>query len=278
MIHNKRLRACAFPVFMFIILISFSACPSYEALQTVDIICIGAEEGLGCIGLKVNSDKEPITVTISTADGSNITVEGCKKTAIKSGVETTLYSTDADKIILKGKITDSTIHGAITTAAIGGDTPRTISLKGCKSLWRFNCYTKKLSSVNVQNCINLKSVDCSRNKITELNIKGCRTLKRLNCAYNKLEELDIQDCIGLKELKCQGNQLNGAAFITICNNLPTQTKTEKSVCILYTEEVESFEGNVSDFSQPAALKHAFEAAKNKGWILKKQTETGETEL
>ena len=110
--------------------------------------------------LTLSPDKLTIEVKAKTEDGSNITVEGCNETTLKSNVKTELHATGTT-VILKGNIT-------------GLD---------CSSNY-YNMWS--VTALNVQGLTALKELDCSYNQLTSLNVQDCTSLRRLYCTENKL--------------------------------------------------------------------------------------------
>ena len=88
----------------------------------------------GGASLILSPDNLTIKVKAKTADGSAITVEGCKETTLASEAETTLTATGTT-VILKGKITN------------------------------LNCGNNKLTALNVQGLTTLKQLGCFGNKL-----------------------------------------------------------------------------------------------------------------
>ena len=96
-----------------------------------------------------------IRVVAKTADGSDITVEGCTETTLASNTQTRLHATGT-KVILKGNITE------------------------------LSCGSNKLAALNVQGLTSLQELYCGDNQLPELNVHGCTSLKKLKCLSNKL--------------------------------------------------------------------------------------------
>ena len=109
--------------------------------------------------LILSPDHLTISVEAKTADGSDIAVEGCEETTLKSDEWTNLHA-KGTKVILKGKITELT------------------------------CGNNKLTSLNVQGLTSLQWLDCgnrgSRGYLTELNVQGCTALKYMWFHSNQL--------------------------------------------------------------------------------------------
>ncbi len=165
-------------------------------------------------------DKKDIELTVTTSDGSDIAVEGCTETKIKSGTKTTVHAKGI-KVILKGKITKLNclnnklqalnVQGCTNLQDLycGGNQLRELNVQGCTNLHNLGVvYNKKLIKVNAQGCTNLQKIECPNvNSLNELNIQGCTNLQFLYCSFNSLTKLDVQGLINLKSLLCTGNKL-----------------------------------------------------------------------
>ena len=90
--------------------------------------------------LTLSSDSSVLNVTVKTADGSPVTVEGCSETTLTSGTETTL-SARSTRVTLTGNITELT----------------------CK---KAKYYGSELTALNVQGCIALGYLECCGNNLT----------------------------------------------------------------------------------------------------------------
>ena len=201
----------------------------------------------GGASLILSPDNLTIKVKATTADGSAITVEGCKETELASDVETTLNA-KGTKVILKGKITE------------------------------LSCGRNKLTALNVQGLTYLQELKCSENQLTELDVEDLISLQELYCGDNQLPELNVHGCTSLKKLKCLSNKLNAKAMTALLNALPAREAGGGAFAVLYTEETDIPEGNHKDYSQPEDLKKAFEGAKKRNWTLMKLDHRGKQEV
>jgi len=266
----------------------------------------GTDEGVRSwtAELTLSSDTLGIKVTVTTDDGTPVTVEGCTETELKSGTATDLHA-NGTRVKLTGKITGLScddnklaaldVHGctALTGLSCDGNEQLTsLNVQGCTALTGLSCQNNGLSSLDVHGCTALGSLRCDENKLTSLNVQGCTVLSWLGCAGNQLETLNVQSCTALSMLSCaknkltslnvQGctslgkldcydNKLNAAAFTKILNDLPVHAGGQ---CTLYTEQTGVTEGNCKDFtsaSAPADLKAAFTKAKTeKEWKMYKR--------
>ena len=193
----------------------------------------------GGASLILSPDTLNIKVEAKTADGSDIAVEGCAETTLKSDVWTELHA-KGTTVTLKGKITE------------------------------LNCSDNKLTELNVQGLTALQKLDCFYNELTELNVQDLTKLQVLHCYYNKLTELNVQGLTSLQVLYCDRNKLNVEAMTKLLNALPAREASDDAKAILYNEGTSEVEGNCKDFTQSEDLKKAFDEAKGtKHWALKK---------
>jgi hypothetical protein len=147
--------------------------------------------------LTLDPAKKDINVTVSTADGSEIKVEGCTEQTLASGDETTLNAT-GEKVTLIGKI----IRIDCSKNQLTG-----LDLHECTSLQRLNCSINQLSSLNVKGLTALQDVNCCVNALPELDVQGLTALQELYCNKNQIKTLNMHGCVALKMLNCGGNQL-----------------------------------------------------------------------
>ena len=152
--------------------------------------------------LTLDPNKLTINVKARTADGSDIAVEGCNETTLKSNVKTELHATGTT-VILKGNITglncSSNYYNMWSVTAL--------NVQGLTALKELDCSYNKLTELNVQGLTALKELDCSYNQLTELNVQGLTALKELWCGNNQLTSLDVQGLTALKDIRCFDNQL-----------------------------------------------------------------------
>jgi len=251
--------------------------------------------------LTLDPNKLTIRVMAKTEDGSDIAVEGCNETTLRSDKYTELQA-KGTVVILKGKIIEVECSRNQLTA---------LNVQGCASLQRLHCSYNQLTALNVQDLTALKELYCQHNRLTSLNVQGCTALQALTCNnnelhelgvqgltslqylgcdWNKLTALNVQGLTALRELSCEsnqlsalnvqgltelrkfyccGNQINAKWMTKLLNALPTRNSGDNARAVLYTEKTGVEEGNHKDFSQPAELKAAFDGAKKRGWTLKK---------
>ena len=260
----------------------------------------------GGASLILSPDNLTINVGAMTEDGSDIAVEGCEETTLKSDDYTELHATGT-KVILKGNITELSC-GSNKLAALNvqgltalqwlwcynNQLPE-LNVQGLTSLWRLECsenqltalnvqgltslkmlgcYSNQLTALNVQGCASLQELSCHKNQLTELNVQGLTALKELDCSDNQLTSLNVQDCTSLRRLYCTENKLNAQAMTALLNALLARKAGDNAEAVLYAEMTGATEGNCKDFSQPAELKKAFDDAKNRNWKLKKYNANG----
>ena len=197
----------------------------------------------GGASLILSPNKLTIKVSAKTADGSDVQVEGCTETTLKSDVWTALHA-KGTSVVLKGKIIE------------------------------LSCGGNKLTALNVQGLTALQKLYCYYNQLTELNVQGLTALQVLYCENNKLTELNVQGCTALKYLLCYSNQLTAQAMTALLNALPAREAGDNATATLYTEMTGKPEGNCKDFTQPAELKAAFDGAKSRNWKLQKRNASG----
>ena len=203
----------------------------------------GTDEGVRpwTAELTLSSDTLGIKVTVTTDDGTPVTVEGCTETELKSGIETDLNA-NGTRVKLTGKITGLScgsnkltglnvqggetalkdlrcddnklaaldVHGctALTGLSCDGNKQLTsLNVQGCTALTNLSCENNGLSSLDVHGCTALGSLRCDENKLTSLNVQGCTVLSRLGCAGNQLETLNVESCTALSMLSCAKNKL-----------------------------------------------------------------------
>ncbi|WP_315326335.1 leucine-rich repeat domain-containing protein [Treponema socranskii] len=203
----------------------------------------GTDEGVRpwTAELTLSSDTLGIKVTVTTDDGTPVTVEGCTETELKSGTATDLHA-NGTRVKLTGKITGLScgsnkltglnvqggktalkdlrcddnklaaldVHGctALTGLSCDGNKQLTsLNVQGCTALTGLSCQNNGLSSLDVHGCTALGSLRCDENKLTSLNVQGCTVLSWLGCAGNQLETLNVEGCTALSMLSCAKNKL-----------------------------------------------------------------------
>jgi regulator of chromosome condensation, RCC1 (fragment) len=203
----------------------------------------GTDEGVRSwtAELTLSSDTLGIKVTVTTDDGTPVTVEGCTETELKSGTATDLHA-NGTRVKLTGKITGLScgsnkltglnvqggktalkdlrcddnklaaldVHGctALTGLSCDGNEQLTsLNVQGCTALTNLSCQNNGLSSLDVQGCTALGSLRCDENKLISLNVQGCTALTSLSCQNNGLSSLDVHGCTALGSLRCDENKL-----------------------------------------------------------------------
>ena len=244
----------------------------------------------GGASLILSPDKLTIKVKAKTEDGSDVQVEGCIETTLKSNVETELHA-KGTTVILKGKIIELDFSGtlynrqSLTALNVQGLTALQVlncsynqltelNVQGCTSLQVLLCWSNQLPELNVQGLTALDWLNCSDNQLPELNVQGLTALQWLVCWRNQLPELNVQGLTSLKLIYCHNNKLNAQAMTALLNALPAREAGDDAFAILYTEHTDIPEGNHKDYTQPADLKAAFDEAKKRNWELKKVNASG----
>ena len=152
--------------------------------------------------LILSPDHLTIKVEAMTEDGSDIAVEGCEETTLKSNAWTELHARGTT-VILKGKITELDVSGTYENK----QTLTALNVQGLTSLQKLYCYHNQLTELNVQGLTSLIRLECYYNQLTELNVQGLTSLKVLECYSNQLTELNVQGLTALQKLSCWSNQL-----------------------------------------------------------------------
>ena len=155
----------------------------------------------GGASLILSPDELNITVEVTTADNSPITVEGCTETTLPSGVRTMLYATGT-VVILKGKIIELDCSGTYND----NNKLTALNVQGLTALQRLYCGYNQFTAFDVQGLSALQYLDCSNNRLTALDVQGCTALQELYCGYNQLTTLDVQGLTALLKLFCSNNR------------------------------------------------------------------------
>ena len=231
--------------------------------------------------LTLSPEKLTIKVEAKTADDSDIQVEGCTETTLKSDELTELHATGT-RVVLKGKITELNCNGnQLTALNVQGLTAleellcrnnqlTTLDVSGLTTLKELGCNGNQLTSLNVSGCTTLQKLGCFRNQLTSLSVQGLISLQMLGCHGNQLASLDTSGLTALKRLSCYNNKLNAQAMTELLNALPTRGASDDAKATLYTEKTEPVEDNCKDYNRPAELKTAFEGARGRHWKLQKE--------
>ena len=157
----------------------------------------------GGASLILSPDKLDISVTVTTADSTPVTVEGCTETELTSGMYTVLHA-KGRRVILKGKITALNVGDHYSS---NSNKLTALNVQGCTALQVLECDFNQLTALNVQDCTALQSLSCHQNPLTELNVQGCTALQWLNCNENQLTALNVQGLTALQSLSCHQNPL-----------------------------------------------------------------------
>ncbi len=82
-----------------------------------------------------------------------------------------------------------------------------LDVSGLTNLTWLDCYNNKITELDVSGLTNLTVFGCTRNKITELKVAGLANLTEFHCDNNLLTELDVTGLTSLKWLICHDNQI-----------------------------------------------------------------------
>ena len=74
-------------------------------------------------------------------------------------------------------------------------------------LTRLDCRSNQLTELDVTSCTALTELSCDSNQLTELDVSKNTDLTRLGCFFNQLTELDVSNNTDLTSLSCGSNQL-----------------------------------------------------------------------
>ena len=168
--------------------------------------------------LTLDPDNLNIKIRVVTEDGSDVQVEGCNKTTLKSKDYTSLRA-NGTTVTLKGKITELDCdENKLTAVGVQGLTSlkelscsknqlTALNVQGLTALQKLKCQGNQLTSLDVKDLTTLQVIWCQDNQLTEINVSGLTALKELNCGNNKLTALEVQGLTALQELNCGNNKL-----------------------------------------------------------------------
>ena len=117
------------------------------------------------------------------------------------------------------------------------------------------CYNNQLTTLNVSGCTNLEGLNCSDNLLTTLDVSNNTKLEVLECYSNRLTALDVSKNTALAIVFCYHNQLTGSSMEALTGSLP---QTVNGDLYVYND-VEFEEGNI-------CTKKHITAAKARGWM------------
>ena len=168
--------------------------------------------------LTLDPDNLNIKIRVVTEDDSDVQVEGCNKTTLKSKDYTSLRA-NGTTVTLKGKITELDCdENKLTAVGVQGLTSlkelscsknqlTALNVQGLTALQKLKCQGNQLTSLDVKDLTTLQVIWCQDNQLTEINVSGLTALKELNCGNNKLTALGVQGLTALQELNCGNNKL-----------------------------------------------------------------------
>ena len=97
------------------------------------------------------------------------------------------------------------------------------TLKGIEhftKLESLNCYSNKLTDLDISSNTALTSLNCQINQLTSLDVSMNTSLKKLECWLNQLTALEVSNNTALETLKCYSNQLTA---LDVSNNTKLTT-------------------------------------------------------
>ncbi len=114
---------------------------------------------------------------------------------------------------------------ALTTLECYSNKLTSLNLSGNTALTTLECYSNNLSSLDVSALTNLTTLWCYNNQLTALNVNNNTKLHEIYCSSNKLTTLNVSGKTAMTQLMCGGNQLTslnvqGCSSLAIlhCNN------------------------------------------------------------
>ncbi|MDR2486738.1 MAG: InlB B-repeat-containing protein [Clostridiales Family XIII bacterium] len=87
-----------------------------------------------------------------------------------------------------------------------------IEVGGLTKLEFLDCSGNKLASLDASGLTSLKKLHCSGNELVDLVLTGDTNLENLSCSNNFLEDLDVEGLANLKNLNCSENKLTALAL------------------------------------------------------------------
>ena len=202
MMKTHKTKAFAFlgAAFMLLIAFTFTACPGKAGgtASEAPFVTDGAS-------LVLKPGTSTVKVRVRTADGSDVTVEGCTETSLaSSSTQTTLHATGTI-VILKGKITELDCSGRYDN----NNNITALNVQGLRTtLQKLECRYNKLKALNIHDLSALAYLDCSYNRLTALSAQDLSALTYLDCRSNRLTALNVQGLSALYHLDCSHNRLN----------------------------------------------------------------------
>ena len=170
--------------------------PSYTHTIT-QAVNVTVSFELGKAILTLDPNKLTIKVKAKTKDGSVIEVEGCNETTLASDAETELHAKETT-VTLKGYITELNCYSNKLTE---------LNVQGLTALQKLDCRSNTLTVLDVHGLTKLEKLDCNVNELTTLDVSGLTKLQELNCSRNQLTALDVSGLTALQELNCRSNKI-----------------------------------------------------------------------
>ncbi|MGM0216276.1 WxL domain-containing protein [Enterococcus sp. AZ109] len=193
-------------------------------------------------------DDEPVDIPTLASDSSDqpaeITNLGVEEESVEplavtelregnDGDDPASYDIDkkfADAIRLDDKsapnpITVEYMESVISLDVVGRSLTSLKGIEYAVKLKHLDCYSNKLSELDISKNANLTSLNCNNNPLSKLDVSKNGALTSLTCVNNQLSELDISKNANLTSLTCSNNPLskldvskNGALTSLTCDN------------------------------------------------------------
>jgi Leucine-rich repeat (LRR) protein len=120
--------------------------------------------------------------------------------------EAKLIALGVDNVI-DGKVLTENI-ATLTTLKISNSSITDLTgIQNFVSLETLECYSNKITTLDLSNNLALKFLYTNSNALTSLNVSKNVALEKLNCNWNNLQTLDLSKNIALKEIDCYNNKL-----------------------------------------------------------------------
>lgn len=95
----------------------------------------------------------------------------------------------------------------LTCSELSNLTNKTLILESHPKLTYLNCYSSKLTLLNISGCPELKYLHCDSNALTELYVRNSPKLEEIYMQNNSIREIDLSKNIELTIFNCASNQL-----------------------------------------------------------------------
>jgi Leucine-rich repeat (LRR) protein len=91
-----------------------------------------------------------------------------------------------------------------------------LDLSNLNYLEELECWSNKLSNLNLSELENLRHLNCNNNQISQLNLSNLNYLEELECTRNNLTSLNVSELENLKKLTCG---INNILKLDLSNNI-----------------------------------------------------------